>query len=1023
MSGQAGGMMPMAVSRRVARWPAWGWNFGLSKKFAVAFCLLLLVTLANVLAVQAMLTELQGIAETVNVAGRLRMLSQRLAFELTVVRHEGRDAGGLGERLTLFEAALRALEQGDSAFGYRLRPASDQTTPLLKAIAADWRDYRGHIERLLGERPGDRAGFSAELARTAEHSGKLLADAEVFVDAITVEAKHLQQRIVRGSYLLVGLDAVVLAAIFLAVRRRIVMPLRDLARGSAELARGNHAVQVAFRSRDEIGLLAEVFNQAARQISGLVASLNHDREELREAETLFRGLAENSVVGVYIVQDGRFRFVNPTMAEMFAYRPAEMLSSVGIFDIFPPQERSKVEDNLRRRLSGEVSRVNYETLGRKQDGSVFCVEVFGSTMSWRGEPATIGVMLDITEKKRIERALRTLSAGSRVIAQAADDAALVGGVCRLLVELSGYRHAWIGYAAADGAVAVRGQASSGAGGCPSRLQRIAAAESESGSGPTAMALCTGLPVILKGGQLAQLPAAWQAAAAELQVAACLAVPLRGGNRTFAALTIYAEDGDAFSMPESELLQELAGNAAYGLMSLQAEEERRRHQRQLEYHANHDALTGLANRNLLSDRLRQAMAWGERSGRQVAVLLHDLDQFKVINDSIGHEAGDTLLRAVAGRLLGVVRQGDTVARLGGDEFVVVMPDVARPQDAAVVARKILDALALPFDIAGQEVYVSASIGISLCPPDSDPGSLLRNADLAMYRAKHEGRNNFQFFSEEMNTCNRERMALEIDLRRALERGELSLVYQPRVCLRSGEIVAAEALLRWQHPWHGAISPEKFIPIAEEAGLINHIGEWVMATACGQNRAWQEAGLPAIRISVNVSARQFRNNDMASVVRRVLEQSRLEAAYLELEVTESTIMQCREENVRMLAELKEIGVLLSMDDFGTGYSSLNHLRSFPFDNLKLDKSFIHNAARNFQDAAIVRAVVDLGSSLKLRTVAEGVETAEQLRFLESLGCDEMQGYFFSRPLPPEAFRSLLLRREHPLPLPGGRTWVRA
>lgn len=450
-------------------------------------------------------------------------------------------------------------------------------------------------------------------------------------------------------------------------------------------------------------------------------------------------------------------------------------------------------------------------------------------------------------------------------------------------------------------------------------------------------------------------------------------------------------------------------------------ERQRYEEQLEYQANYDALTGLANRNLLADRLKQTLIQAGRSGKAAAVLLLDLDRFKIINDTLGHGHGDELLKTMADRLARCMRTADTVARLGGDEFVIVMLDIARAEDVAQVAKKIIHAVSRPLTVAGQEMVVTASIGISLYPKDGEhEENLLKNADVAMYRVKEQGRNNFQFYAEEMNARAMERLTLETGLRAGLERGEFVLHYQPKVNLTSGQVVGAEALLRWLHPELGMISPAEFIPIAEETGVILPLGEWVLRAVCVQAKAWQEAGLPAITVAGNLSARQFRQENLVAVVRRALDQAGLESRYLELELTESMVMEDPEKASGVLRQLKSIGVKLSLDDFGTGYSSLSYLTRFPIDCLKIDRSFVRDIPINSDDTAIAMTVIAMAHSLKLRVTAEGVETADQLEFLRAQGCGEMQGYYFSRPLPAEEFAELL-RSGRSLKLAGPQHWA--
>ncbi|MDQ2697038.1 MAG: EAL domain-containing protein [Pseudomonadota bacterium] len=451
-----------------------------------------------------------------------------------------------------------------------------------------------------------------------------------------------------------------------------------------------------------------------------------------------------------------------------------------------------------------------------------------------------------------------------------------------------------------------------------------------------------------------------------------------------------------------LLRDPAGEPKYSITVVEDITERRRYEEQLEHQANYDALTELPNRNLLNDRLRQAIAHAQRTDRLLALLLLDLDRFKVINDSLGHGAGDALLQEVARRLVASLRGVDTVARLGGDEFVILVADVARTEDIAHVAEKILDRLSLPLHFLGQELFVTASIGISLYPRDGEQGeALLKNADTAMYRAKHQGANGFQFYAQEMNARAVERLEMEAHLRRAVEREELLLHYQPRLELRSGRIPGAEALLRWHRPERGLVSPADFIPLAEETGLIIPIGEWVLHAACRQAKAWLAAGLAPVSVAVNLSARQFRSQNLVDLCARALRETGLEPRYLELELTESTVMQNVEEAIATLRELKALGLHLSLDDFGTGYSSLACLKRFPLDSLKIDRSFVRHIATDPDDAAIAVTVIAMAHAMKLRVVAEGVETQEQLDFLRAHGCDEVQGFYLSRPLPAGEF----------------------
>jgi diguanylate cyclase (GGDEF)-like protein len=421
---------------------------------------------------------------------------------------------------------------------------------------------------------------------------------------------------------------------------------------------------------------------------------------------------------------------------------------------------------------------------------------------------------------------------------------------------------------------------------------------------------------------------------------------------------------------------------------------------LDYLAHYDALTALPNRNAFNWRLAQAMARAERNARCVALMFLDLDNFKIINDTFGHHVGDELLKYAAQRLTESLRASDTVSRLGGDEFTVILEDLSNPQSAAPVAEHLIASLHRPFQVDRQELYVGASIGISVYPQDAEGlQDLIRNADTAMYHAKEKGKNNYQFFSREMNNRASRRLSIETRLRRGLEREEFFLHYQPQVDLASERIVGVEALLRWRQPELGLVDPTQFIAIAEETGLIVPIGEWVLRTACAQNQAWNAAGLGPLRVGVNLSARQLRDETFAQKTIQILRETGLEPALLELELTESVLMERRESTRAMLDELRSTGVALAIDDFGTGYSSMAYLKRVPISKLKIGISLVRDAPGDPDDAAIIAAIIAMGHSLKLHVLAEGAENAEQVAFLAARGCDSAQGYYFSEPLPAE------------------------
>ncbi len=500
----------------------------------------------------------------------------------------------------------------------------------------------------------------------------------------------------------------------------------------------------------------------------------------------------------------------------------------------------------------------------------------------------------------------------------------------------------------------------------------------------------------------------------------LAVPISHHGRVYGRIYLCdKEDGEPFNKNDEELVFSFAHSLSLVLDNAREMEEIKQTRQSMDYMAHFDALTGLPNRTLLKDRTEQAISHAQRNGGMVGILFLDLDNFKMVNDTLGHTLGDVLLKKVADRISDCLRDGDTAARLGGDEFIVLLPDISDTQDAAKVAGKILESLMLPLDIDRHEVFVSISIGISIYPDNSkDMDGLLADADSAMYHAKKLGKNNYQFFTPEMNSSAQDYMKLEKHLRRALEQNELELYYQPQVDIETGLIIGVEALIRWFSPELGLVAPADFIPLAEETGLIVPIGDWILKTACTQARFWQQNGLP-VRVAVNLSGRQFHRaqnqqqsrHPLLDAVLDALDETGLPPDLLELEITEGILMQHLDTTMEILNTLKNIGVRLSVDDFGTGYSSLSYLKRFPIDTLKIDKSFVNDISTDPSDKAIVAAITVMAQQLKLEVVAEGVETEAQLEFLRELRCHYVQGYYFSKPLPADEVLLLLQQGKYP------------
>ena len=520
------------------------------------------------------------------------------------------------------------------------------------------------------------------------------------------------------------------------------------------------------------------------------------------------------------------------------------------------------------------------------------------------------------------------------------------------------------------------------------------------SGPSGLAIYTHQPVTIAN-LMANPPYRDFIEKARMRhCGACRSMPiLSHDGSALGALTVFAPGEQTYDGIEAQTVAMATRIAGIAI-------ERARAENSIRHMANHDALTGLPNRTLLGDRLGQALLHAQRYKRGVTVAFVDLDNFKLINDSLGHHAGDELLKTIAARMRSCVRGTDTVVRLGGDEFVLVLFDDTKDQELRAVLERLRKSISGPVQLNGQTYKVTCSMGLARYPGDGEDGrTLLMNADAAMYRAKELGRNNYQFYKAEMNAKVHERLRRREQLREALEDGQFKLVYQPQVDARSGAIFGVEALLRWHHPTDGMISPADFIPIAEETGLIVPIGDWVLETACAQNRRWQDEGLPPITVSVNVSAHQFLQKGWVDVVAKALERTGLEAQYLELELTESLIMRDLEASIETMRRLQQMGVRLSIDDFGTGYSSLSALKHFPVGRLKIDKSFVRELPHGEDDKAIAIAVISLGQRLNLNVIAEGVETQAQVDFLSDNDCHEVQGYHFSKPVPPDEIDAML------------------
>ncbi|MBU5613458.1 GGDEF/EAL domain-containing response regulator [Geomonas azotofigens] len=631
--------------------------------------------------------------------------------------------------------------------------------------------------------------------------------------------------------------------------------------------------------------------------------------------------------------------------------------------------------------------------------------------------------------RRLNRLHSVLSETSKAVVHIKDRESLFHDFCRIAVDHGCFKLAWVGLVN-DAGTALRVAAARGTTAYLNGVT-ITLDQEPTGSGPTASAIKNGSFYICNDFLDAAITAPWHERGRAYGIRASASIALQQEGRIIGALTLYADKKNYFDRPQVELLRQMGADISFALGNMSREDqrleveralleetsrrlqEREQHAQKIEYLAHYDPVTKLPNRFSLMARLGHSLELAKRCSNRLALIFIDLDRFKNINDSLGHHVGDHLLFQVAGRLLESVRSADIVARLGGDEFVVGLPLIRSNVSTAHAIGKIQHALSQSYYVEGHELSVTPSIGISIFPDDGETvQELMKNADLAMYHAKAGGRNNFQFFTQEMNETVQERLVLEGDLRVAIERGEFLLHYQPQVEMSSGRVVGVEALLRWQHPAHGLVTPDRFIPVAEETGMIVAIGELALKAACRQLASWLEAGLPPLRVSVNLSARQFRQNNLPALLLEILRETGIAANLLELEITESSAMDNPAEAILHLRGLREMGVELAIDDFGTGYSSLSYLKLFPVHRLKIDRSFVQDIDTDTDDAEIAAATIALAHTLGKEVVAEGVETEAQCRFLLGQRCDIVQGYYFSRPLPPEEIVPYLKHSPRPV-----------
>jgi diguanylate cyclase (GGDEF)-like protein/PAS domain S-box-containing protein len=807
-------------------------------------------------------------------------------------------------------------------------------------------------------------------------------------------------------------------------------------------------------------------------------NISADQAESR----LFLDLAEQSLAGVYLVQDGLFRYVNPRLAEIFGYTPEEMIGRLGPKQIAHENDWPIVAENIRRRLAGEIESVHYEFKGVSKTGNIIDIEVFGSSTTYNGKPAIIGTLLDISERKRMESSIKANEEKYRLLSESVSDVVYLFDTDLKIIYVSPSIEGFLGYKPSElvgrSLKQFRPLTRESARRAVSEIKRILKGDKvktkvltfiakdgthrigEGSGAPYEMDgkvvgivgvirditrrvqleddLRKSAKIFAAASQLARL-GSWEWDMRERKMywsdetyrifgfeprnesvsyrtflksvhkddrsllGKAIRRAIREGKLNRQEFRIVLPDGSERVLcmdAEAKFIRSKRTICMTGM--IQDITEHKRTEERLEHLAHIDAVTNLPNRALFLDRLEQAIAQAKRWSQKFAILFLDLDRFKMINDTLGHDMGDAVLETVARRLEGSVRGMDTVARYAGDEYILILMDIEEAQSAAFVAQKILDAIARPFTLNGHHYYLGASIGISIYPVDGKTAkTLVKHADAALYLAKEKGRNRYEFYTRKLGRAVQQRLALESRLREAIRNDEFVLHYQPQIDLASGHLIGLEALLRWQPPGMGELPPQKFIGLAEETGLIRQINKWVVHHACDQIRNWLDAGLKAVPVAVNMTILSSPQLSLAegplSIASSILKKTGLDHGLLEFEITETSIMEHVEQYLPELKGLHEKGVSICIDDFGTGFSCLSHLKRLPVNTLKIDQAFIRHLPGDPDDAALCTAIIRMAHTMNIRVIAEGIETREQLEFLRKQRCDGGQGYLFCHPLP--------------------------
>ena len=938
-----------------ARRPAW--PDSLRAKALLALLAVALLAALNVLTVQYLLQRSDNIAAALNVAGKMRMLAQRAGLQALAAPATGQRAPFTRDQAD-FDAAWSALRAGGSAFGLHVQALSADLQAPLRSLEASWQ----HYQTLLARLPASERASEAQAAQVLDASAAMLTQSETLIDGMVARASRLQRNTALGSTLLFVLDVLLMAFAYLLFTRHVLRPIQALTRQSRSMAQGRYVTRVSVPAGEEFSELAQTLNASSERIAQLLLDIQTERQALARVQAMFDGLAQNDVAGIYMLDAQlRFVYVNEQLARMLGYPRSALQDGFEARRLFTDDTWPQVQRGIDERLQGRSRSARYECEALRSDGTPLLVEIFSSTMQLGEQPGIIGMFLDIGQRKHAEASLRQGS----IVYRHTRDAIVITDKGGVVQDVNPAFTAITGYAPAE---------------IIGRRMNLMSSGQHDRSFYQAMWMSL------------QQTGTWSGDIHNRR---------KNGEQFTEHLTIstaYNDDGSV--------------NCRIGLFADVTEERMR--SAALWRQAHYDHLTGLPNRQMFEQHLHASMEHARASGLPMALIFLDLDLFKQVNDTFGHDEGDALLQEAARRLLSLVRSSDLVARLGGDEFTIVLQDIRSSRDVEVVCEKVLHAIVQPYALQRNTVHISVSAGVAFYPRDAaDSATLLKNADLAMYASKARGRNRYSEFSGALLEREQQRLQLLHELEKGLQREEFVLHYQPIVDMRTLRTVKAEALVRWQQPVHGLVSPAEFIPDAEESGLIVPLGDWVLRQATRQLQDWRAHIAPDFSLSVNVSPRQLHADEQK--VQDWLDwlaQLGLPPHSLTVEITEGVLLEGdRATSDKMLA-LQRAGIAISLDDFGTGYSSLSYLKRFTIDYLKIDRSFVDKLPQSAEDGVLCNAIVAMAHQLGISVIAEGVETREQHDFLRAAGCDFGQGYWYGKPMAASAFAQRL-QAEHTAP----------